>query len=289
MSFAHFDIEAQRGSSSDDHVSSDTNPDVQILNNISNKLSDWISNISKFDKLHQQLGTRRDNSTLRSTLERLNKSCNKLSDEINTSLDNLKTTSTATTGANPELLFKQEKLRTQCQEVFKNYQLIQRSYNEKIQSVMINEEYSKNEQAQSQMLLSQSNTTDGTATENTPLLPGRTQQQLIIEEQEQAATRQAELDYHSSVISERESAIENIAKGVQDINRIFKDLNEMVHQQGEQIDTIEDNVMTYATTNQLANRELIKADEYQKKKRKWSCILFVALTVVLVIVLAVIS
>ena len=56
----------------------------------------------------------------------------------------------------------------------------------------------------------------------------------------------------------------------------------------EQIDSIENNMMNYATNNQLASHELVKADNYQKKKGKWTCILLVALVIFLVIFLALI-
>ncbi|KAG7823854.1 hypothetical protein KL909_002591 [Ogataea angusta] len=257
MSFANLDLEAQKQAPNKGGSSGPTDQ----LNIISSQLSDLISNISKFDKLQQQLGTKKDTLSLRNKLSSLVKRCNSLHSEIDQSLATLEKSPEVVN--NSTLQYTKQKLKTQCAEMFRNYQLVQRAYNERLQSVVVNEEYENNQH-------------DASPAETTPLL----------QQQQKPQITNAELEFHESVIQQREQAIDNISRGVQDINKIFQDLNEMVNQQGEQIDTIEDNLLTYTSDNRVADRELAKADAYQKKKRKWTCILLVVLVVVLLILIA---
>ncbi|KAH3668766.1 hypothetical protein OGAPHI_002521 [Ogataea philodendri] len=260
MSFANLDLEAQKSVVRPSKSTAST----QQLNTISSQLSDLISNITKFDKLQQQLGTKRDTLGLRNNLASLAKKCDSLHLQVEKSITELENNPDSLD--NPTLQYNKQKLKSQCTDMFRNYQLILRAYNERLQSVVVNEEYDSNQQ-------------NSAPIETTPLLA----------QQQEPQISKAELDFHESVIQQREHAIDNISRGVQDINKIFEDLNEIVNQQGEQIDTIEDNLLAYTSDNQQAHRELVKADAYQKKKRKWTCILLVVLVVVLLIVIALMS
>ena len=106
------------------------------------------------------------------------------------------------------------------------------------------------------------------------------------QEQEQVQTQvdqdlidQTELQYHILLTEERNREIEQVTEGIMEVNSIFKDLSQLVHQQGEQVNTIEDNILQLHGNTQQASNELNKANEYQKAKRKWSCILLVALCI----------
>lgn len=119
--------------------------------------------------------------------------------------------------------------------------------------------------------------------ETTPLK--QTQLQLLEEE-----VSNTDVQYHIQITQERNREIGRVADGIREVNAMFKDLGALVEYQGEQLDTIEDNILQVHGDTQQASRELNKAHEYQKKKSKWSCIILVALCVfVLVIVLAVLS
>lgn len=98
--------------------------------------------------------------------------------------------------------------------------------------------------------------------------------------------RQDDIDFQTSLIQERELEIQNIQEGIAEINAIFKDLGTLVTQQGDQIDTVEDNITNMSTNTRTAGDELVKANEYQRKKRKMSmCVLGVLITVLLVILI----
>ncbi|ONH68247.1 Syntaxin-7 [Cyberlindnera fabianii] len=81
-----------------------------------------------------------------------------------------------------------------------------------------------------------------------------------------------------------------LKRRVEEINSIYKQLGFLVQQQGHQVDTVENNMTNLANNAQNATQELRKADEYQKNKRKWSCVLLIFLVVfTLIIVLATFS
>ena len=93
------------------------------------------------------------------------------------------------------------------------------------------------------------------------------------QEQEQVQTQvdqdlidQTELQYHILLTEERNREIEQVTEGIMEVNSIFKDLSQLVHQQGEQVNTIEDNILQLHGNTQQASNELNKANEYQKQK-----------------------
>lgn len=148
--------------------------------------------------------------------------------------------------------------------------------------------------AKSQLYPLNSSSVDNILAETSEPLQTESQQQL--ENQPlltQESVQQIENPYlpqlHADLVQQRESAITDISQGVQDINAIFRDLDHLVTQQGTQIDSIENNIDNYASNNQLANRELVKAEEYQRKKGKWCLIIFVILIIVIFLLIALMS
>ncbi|XP_069132228.1 syntaxin-7-like [Argopecten irradians] len=87
-----------------------------------------------------------------------------------------------------------------------------------------------------------------------------------------------------ALISEREERIRQLEADVLDVNEIFKDLNVMIHEQGEAVDSIEANVERAYGNVEQGTGHLGKAAEYQKKSRKKMCILVVILVVVAAVV-----
>lgn len=115
--------------------------------------------------------------------------------------------------------------------------------------------------------------------------PAQSQEQV-----QQDQVNELDLQYHVALTEERNRQIEQVQNGIREVNSIFKDLGELVNLQGSQLDTVEENILHMSGNAYSADRELSKANEYQKRKSKWSCILLCALCVfVLVVVLAVLS
>lgn len=136
--------------------------------------------------------------------------------------------------------------------------------------------------------------------ESTPLVDGTNadqlsyttpQQQLRVQKQIQKQSQSQEqevsaneLAYHENLVQDHSQAISNIQQGVQDINQIYKTLDNIVIQQGEQVSSIENNILGYAQDTHLAMGELNKADEYQKKKSKW-CFMIALILLLLVVII----
>ncbi|PWN42760.1 t-SNARE [Ceraceosorus guamensis] len=116
------------------------------------------------------------------------------------------------------------------------------------------------------------------------------------EEQEQAQVRvnagptQSDLEFQEALISEREAEIQEIEGGIQELNEIFRDLGHIVQEQGGMIDNIEHNVSQIALHTEGADRELVRAHEYQRKAgRRAACLLLIVGIVVAVVLVAALS
>lgn len=95
---------------------------------------------------------------------------------------------------------------------------------------------------------------------------------------------QDEVDFQESLIIERESEIRNIEQSVGELNELFRDVAHMVHEQGAQLDVIEENVEVTHDASRGAHVNLKQASNYQKSARSKACILLLILTIVLGII-----
>ncbi len=94
------------------------------------------------------------------------------------------------------------------------------------------------------------------------------------------------IQLNDQLLSERKQGINNLHKGVQEISELFQDMSMLVSAQGEQLDNIESNISSAANNTQRANSELLKANKYQRKRRKrYFCFSSIILTIILIIVL----
>ncbi|KAF2013696.1 t-SNARE [Aaosphaeria arxii CBS 175.79] len=108
------------------------------------------------------------------------------------------------------------------------------------------------------------------------------------QQQEQEQLRlasQDEVDFQESLIIERESEIRNIEQSVGELNELFRDVAHMVHEQGEQLDIISENIETTHDATQGAHKNLVQANRYQKNARSKACILLIILAIVLTIII----
>lgn len=95
------------------------------------------------------------------------------------------------------------------------------------------------------------------------------QQQLLLLEEENTAFAQ-----------EREKEVNAIVKSILDLNEIFKDLSQMVADQGTVLDRIDYNIEQTSIQVQQGYSQLKKADAYQRKNRKMIAIIILAASVI---------
>lgn len=267
MSFATFDVEAQRTTSKHN----DESELDKLITSTSTQLQLFGQLVSQFDHQRKQIGTRRDTLELRNSIDEMSGKTNQVERAIQTLIQQLALQVNSGKGqnVNERHMVIKERLVSEFNQVHKQFQRLLQQYKDKKRAYPLKSVIPD---------------------ENTPLIDhlteGVQEQQLIQEE----SINETDLQYHVQLTEERNREIERVSQGIQDVNTIFKDLNLLVTQQGEQIDTIEDNILQHGANAQQADRELVKAHETQKRKGKWSCIVLVALSVfMLVVVLAVIS
>lgn len=98
---------------------------------------------------------------------------------------------------------------------------------------------------------------------------------------------QIEAQHYEAI--QREAEISKIVNSVGELNQIFHDMDTLVSSQGELIDNIENNIYSTLENTRMADRELRKADRWDRKRRRCSCVLMVVVVIVMFILLALIS
>ncbi|WAR11668.1 STX16-like protein [Mya arenaria] len=78
---------------------------------------------------------------------------------------------------------------------------------------------------------------------------------------------------NTASIQQRDKEIAHIVRSIQDLNDIFKDLSQMVVDQGTILDRIDYNIENTSVQVEKGLQQLQKAEKYQKKNRKMHAIL----------------
>ncbi|KAK6202481.1 t-SNARE, partial [Scheffersomyces amazonensis] len=280
MSFANFDYEAQTNVGKLESILPNNELDI-ILTKTSDQVKGFGNLISQLDNQRKNIGTRRDSQVLRDKTDVLIDSMrhkNLAIDNLISELDELMNQNKKLTQAQPSSISITNKQTVNKQRLTNEYNSLIRQFEK---SINLYNARKKDYPLQS---------IESKYSETTPLLVNDNQTQLQIQEQVPDMLDETDLQTHIYLTEERNRQIDQIHSGVQEINEIYKELHGLVQQQGDQIDSIEDNILQLQDNSQQAHRQLKQADELQRKKGKWSCLLLTVLTiVVLTIVLAVLS
>lgn len=105
----------------------------------------------------------------------------------------------------------------------------------------------------------------------------KSQQQLLMLEEENTVFAQ-----------EREKEVNAIVKSIMDLNEIFKDLGQMVADQGTVLDRIDYNIEQTSIQVQQGCSQLKKADAYQRKNRKMIAIIILAASVIVLFLILIV-
>jgi len=90
------------------------------------------------------------------------------------------------------------------------------------------------------------------------------------------------------LIEEQNQDIKNIESDLQALNELFVDVNNLVGEQGEQLNVVEDHVISSDIQVQKGTEELTVAAKYQKSARKKIILIIVGVVVIIAIIVAVI-
>lgn len=93
---------------------------------------------------------------------------------------------------------------------------------------------------------------------------------------------------NTKVVEAREKEVMNIVKSIVDLNQIYKDLSNLVEEQGTVLDRIDYNIESTQTRVYEGYKQLQKAERYQRKNRKMYCIFILSLLTLLMIILLII-
>lgn len=268
MSFLNIDLEAQKDSiQTQDHDSQTS----LIVKKASNLLTDFANGVNGLERVINLLGTKRDSTELRDSIEKdkireLNEYRQQL-EHLTNDISHLITNNKDSTGADK---FSEEKLRTEFESINKNFNYLKRQFNERRDSIILANRINESE-------------LNSNPDETTPLIAGEQQQQQQQQQQQTYGIQQQELDLHALLAEEREADIKRIHGGVEEINTIYKHLGQLVQQQGNNVDTVENNLSNFESNAQSGAQELVKADNYQRSKGKWTCILLIILVIIVLI------
>ncbi|XP_076647341.1 syntaxin 13 isoform X2 [Halictus rubicundus] len=115
------------------------------------------------------------------------------------------------------------------------------------------------------------------------------QRQLQVQEDEHRSTLRS-LEFQQGLLLEREERIKWIEGDILDVNQILRDLAALSYQQGDTINTIENNVETTHANVELGGQELAKGSNYLRKyRRKVFMLLLVAIIVVVVLIIILVT
>lgn len=116
-------------------------------------------------------------------------------------------------------------------------------------------------------------------------IAGMTDEEQLVAQQEVDVQFQV---YDLEEIRRKEQGIRNIEKDVTEIAEMFRDLDTLVNEQQDNIDTIESNITTARDETAAAQKELVKAEDLQRKARKKQCILLVGILIVIAIIITIV-
>ncbi|KAL4984760.1 t-SNARE [Aspergillus falconensis] len=264
MSFNHLSsLESQPTTyrRSDDPQYHDDPEFQRLTESLSNQLFTLTSNITRLSDQISLLGTKRDTERVRERVHNLLEQTRTGFRDVGEGIKKVQNWE----DVNPSQKWTQQKLSTEFKATLEEFQTVQRRALEKQRASAVAARTAVDEAE---------HPTDGGA-----------QQQQLLEVEQPRLANQDEVNFQEALIIEREAEIRNIEQSVGELNELFRDVAHIVHEQGEQLDTISGNVENVHANTQGANVELRSASRYQKNARTKACCLLVILAVILAIII----
>ena len=87
------------------------------------------------------------------------------------------------------------------------------------------------------------------------------------------------VNFEEGLLEEREEAILGIAQQISEVNETFRDLAQIVEEQGQGIDILEGNTSSAESSTKDGVGQLYEAEKHQKGYRKWILIMLLIIVV----------
>lgn len=235
-----------------------------LSENITTNINTVIRSWKTLEQALKNIGTDRDNQGLRDKVHVTQLSCNQI---VSQTAKDLQRLTVVVRKGDKQQKLQAEKLTSDFKDAVQCYSRLQKQVADKMKIRLMTRQ------------------TSNTATEYND-----DDQQRLIEEAERLQaqkTLQQELEFEQEMLVEREQRISQIEGDILDVNEIMRELGAMVHEQGDTINSIENNIENVHGNVELGQQELQKASEYQIKHRKKMCFL-IAVAVIIGIVLTII-
>lgn len=237
----------------------------QLQYDLKSKLQGLLTSNRKLANDVNVLGTRKDTARLRervhNSMEKTREQCR----EIGEGVKRLQGWEDLT----KQQKYEQTKISSDFQAALQDFQSLQRRALEKEKASV------------TAARAAQEGDLGGSDASGAPLEQFQQQQQV----QQSQLADQNEVDFQEALIIEREEEIRNIEQGVGDLNVLFRQVAQIVGEQGETLNTIQDNVENTRTDTRQADVETRQAARYQKAARNKGCCLMLIMAVILTIVL----
>uniref|UniRef100_L7M445 Putative snare protein pep12/vam3/syntaxin 7/syntaxin 17 n=1 Tax=Rhipicephalus pulchellus TaxID=72859 RepID=L7M445_RHIPC len=266
------------GMDSPSRVSSDTPQRYhQLCDNISSAIFSINNDTATLERASRQLGTQADTDAFREKLHMTQQNANLTIKSTTSALQEL---GTLVAQGDKQQKLQSSRLRNEFQEVVKRYSSLQKT-------VATRQKYTMYARPSAAAKPSGGGGTQtggwfdsqpATSDETAALLDDPGSPQSPTQQQQQQHLRQ-DMDYEQALLVEREQRIRRIESDMLDCNQIFKDLANIVHEQGDVIDTIEGNIESTQHNTAQAVEQLRSAANYQRKYRRKTCCLLVLVVV----------
>ncbi|KAJ2893556.1 hypothetical protein MKZ38_008449 [Zalerion maritima] len=242
----------------------------RVAQDLENKLFRLASNMSD---LRKEL-SRRDTPRTRERIHNLLEETKGMFQSAGEGLKNLQTWEDVTSTQK----YKQQKLSRQLKESLQSFQ--------SLQNQAISRQRSQIAESRAAAVSSPPTSSAGLHLhDDGGHLQLQEQQQLEQQQELSHLAPQDDVDFQDALIREREDEIRAIEQGVGDLNVLFQQVAQIVSEQGEQLNTISDNVEEVHTATEGADFELRQAARYQKNARSKMCCLLIILAVILTIII----
>ncbi|CAO3650003.1 unnamed protein product [Cunninghamella blakesleeana] len=238
-----------------------------LVQRVSQQVFHINGNISSIERLVGFLGGPRDTTDVRNKLHEVTESTRDLIKDSTNDIKSLAQFQTTDSRKSRQRKLEQQKLSKDFQKVLGDFQKIQRL------SASKQREYVDKAKATTAMLQSKVDEEEGGIDGQTTLVDG-TQRRI------QLQALDNEIEYNEVLITEREGEIQEIERGIGELNEIFRDLGMLVNEQDSSIQSIYGNVINIAQNTRQAADELTTANRHQKSARKNMCCFLLIISIV---------